>query len=292
MWLIIGSVVLGIVVVVGFVFAFSRIHFCALHRAVKKGDKERVAELLEKDSSCVVMPDFDGFLPVHYAVVGDQFEILELMLNAMKGSVTPTEVLNLCSNWGKGLSSLQYAVDEGKVEMTRFLLAKGADVNSETHLGDIALHYATKRDSEILKLLIEAGSDVNKKNGGGMTPLHFAAQDGQEDCIHLLLDHGANIEKKETNQEATPLSTAVHFGNEGCVRGFLERGANIEAKDSFGRTPLHVAAALGRNGCLQVLLEAGADAKATTNEGKTPLALAKMAGKHDVIELLDSGTGD
>jgi ankyrin repeat protein len=63
------------------------------------------------------------------------------------------------------MTPLHYAVDRGLLEMTKLLLAHGADVNSVDAEGNIALYNAVVCEhEEIIPLLMEAKSDVNIVN--------------------------------------------------------------------------------------------------------------------------------
>lgn len=53
----------------------------------------------------------------------------------------------------------------------------------------------------------------------GNTPLHLAVMLGREDCLQVLLDHGAKIAVKNS-QGWTPLAEAVSYGNREISESF------------------------------------------------------------------------
>lgn len=52
-----------------------------------------------------------------------------------------------------------------------------------------------KGDLETVKKMIELGEDVNQKSLG-MTPAHFAARYNQAEILQVLIDNGANLNRK------------------------------------------------------------------------------------------------
>lgn len=63
------------------------------------------------------------------------------------------------------------------LEVARFLLENGAEVNLKDKGGLIPLHNASSFGHlEIAGLLIECGAEVNQPDKWGYTPLHEAAQ--------------------------------------------------------------------------------------------------------------------
>jgi len=52
-------------------------------------------------------------------------------------------------------------------------------------------------------VLIENGADINSKNDDGETPLHRSVANGRDECVRLLLSHGADMDAK-SNSDLTP----------------------------------------------------------------------------------------
>jgi ankyrin repeat protein len=56
------------------------------------------------------------------------------------------------------------------------------------HNRTTALHWGVKGGNvEVVRVLLEKGADVNKKRGDGWTALHYAANDGRTEILELLL---------------------------------------------------------------------------------------------------------
>jgi hypothetical protein len=156
-------------------------------------------------------------------------------------------------------------------------------------------------DTAQLRALLKEGSTPNTKlyrdreearfSGvfGYDTLLTMAAVQGAIDCVKVLLDAGADIDRPNSEQ-STPLMIAALSGNLKMVDCLLTRGANPNAAGPAGRTALHLA--VRRTGSLEVckrLAEAGADINATDEQGSTPLIEAIHSEQLDIARwLLDN----
>src|SRR5437867_12012443 len=58
----------------------------------------------------------------------------------------------------------------------------------------------------------------------GTTALLYAAQKGNPEVVKILLDHGADVNAKETLSGMTPVMFAAFKGHTTIVRMLLERG--------------------------------------------------------------------
>jgi hypothetical protein len=68
--------------------------------------------------------------------------------------------------------------------------------------------------------------------------LHDAALGRNPEVIALLLDHGAAVDARDTDENATPLMLAASLGRSQAVAMLLARGANPALRDRTGRTAL------------------------------------------------------
>ncbi len=123
---------------------------------------------------------------------------------------------------------------KGDLAGVKKALDDGVDVNSATEYGATALTYASDRGNlDIAKLLVEKGADVNKKDTFyGSTAITWAAYGGHTKIIKLLLDNGS----KGADQV---LFTAVSSGNKEMAKVVIDSGK--ASKSSIARAKMMLA---------------------------------------------------
>ena len=183
-----------------------------------------------------VVLGFTGVLPANIAWAGGALIILNCLFNRSKPD--------------SGLHS-ELVMDVVNLDVTRVLLADGADVNAldRSGLTPLQVAAASNTNSSAIQLLLDAGADINARGKNGLTPLHDAA--------------GMN-----TNTE--------------IIQPLLNAGASINAQDKWGQTPLHLAAWHNKNPEIIIeLLKFGANAKLKDIGGKTALDHANNRAKRN-----------
>jgi uncharacterized protein len=125
-------------------------------------------------------------------------------------------------------------------------------------------------------------------NSDGWTPLHLAVFFGHTELAKGLLNRGAALEARSTNNMAnTPLHAAAAGGNLAVIRVLLEHGADVNARQHGGWTALHAAAQAGNRAMVELLLAHSADREARAENNQTPLDLALLNGHTEVVSLLE-----
>lgn len=129
---------------------------------------------------------------------------------------------------GDGSTALHWAATAGDLEMTRMLLAAGANVKAASRIGKITpLVLASQTgNADIIEALLAAGADPNGANDLGTTPLMLAAASGRADAVKALLDHGAQVNARELSHGQTALMFAAALNRDAAVRMLLQRGAD------------------------------------------------------------------
>lgn len=135
-----------------------------------------------------------------------------------------------------------------------------------THKNDdeklIDLYEATKagRD-DVLRILIGEGEvDINgvndrEKGGQGLTALHVAARHNQVDCLKLLIEREADLDKPDNFGFRAIHDAALH-GHDACLKELLINGALTTGVDVIGLehiTPLYYSVKYNYCNCLQIL---------------------------------------
>ena len=160
---------------------------------------------------------------------------------------------------------------EGKVQEIRSLFSSGiCDRNcinlDDNNSSDVPLCVAAKNGhGNVVQLLLDNGADLNKRDNYGITPLNRAG--------------------------ATPLHWAAEEGHKDVVKLLIVRGADPnQGVGEVEWTPLQKAAYHRHKGVAQILIDGGASTNIADKYGRTPLHWAAAFGQRDLVEiLLDAG---
>ena len=189
---------------------------------------------------------------------------------------------------------LHYAVLHLRLEIVKYLVENGADVN-KTHSrnGYAPLHFAAKSSNRnialrIVTYLVEKGARVNIKAGlqlNGPTPLDFASSMNSLDIVKYLVEIGkAGVTDRS-------LRHASQYDSLRLVKYLVNKGGNVNAKNDDGETLLHYACEWSSLEIVKYLVKKGADVNSKNNENQTPLDFSrgkryKRQTTKDIIEFL------
>ncbi|KAM4606154.1 ankyrin repeat and SAM domain-containing protein 6 isoform 2-T2 [Polymixia lowei] len=203
----------------------------------------------------------------------------------------------------EGNTALQFASASGHENLVRFLLRKGASVDSRNNYGWTPLMQASRFGHlNVAHILLENGAEINGRNRLGASVLTMAARGGHVHVVKLLLEGGAYVDDYDHLAIATEgvpngnnnnsCSTAGFGGGEGCVSGGLGGcggggGGGGAGREFMDITALLVASQHGHEAAARLLLEWGSDvnfSQKTTGWGA--LMLATLSGKVGVAQQL------
>lgn len=206
-----------------------------LIKAIQGGDHARVEKLLELEPALVGSVDENGLSAVLVALYNNHPEIasilvergarLDIFAACAAGNLERVCQLvdaqpGLANAVAKdGFQPLGLATFFGHLDVARFLLQRGAEVNSPSDNGlhVMPLHSAAANcHLEIARLLLEEGAMVNARQADDFTPLHAAAQNGQLEMVKLLLDYGADV-RAASGSGQTALDFAQQSKNEDVI---------------------------------------------------------------------------
>lgn len=93
-----------------------------------------------------------------------------------------------------GVSPLHIAAGKNRIDVVRFLLKQGADINAQDkQTGDSPLHYAMAvAFPDMAQLLLDSGASIDMPNASGYTPLHYSTKSGCIRVVRYMLLRGAN----------------------------------------------------------------------------------------------------
>uniref|UniRef100_A0A8C3DD09 NAD(+) ADP-ribosyltransferase n=1 Tax=Corvus moneduloides TaxID=1196302 RepID=A0A8C3DD09_CORMO len=203
-----------------------------------------------------------------------------------------------------GNTGLQFAAAGGHEQLVRFLLRKGASVQSRNHYGWSPLMQAARFGHlSVAHILLENGADLNAQNKLGASVLTMASRGGHVSMVKLLLESGAfvdNYDHFSTNvlhssrddlPDTTPLMAAAQHGHEAVVHLLLDWGADCNyTVKTMGWSPLMLAAVSGKVSLAQQLVEKGANPDHLNVLHKTPFDISVGFKHKDMKDYLESLT--
>jgi hypothetical protein len=189
--------------------------------------------------------------------------------------------------------------DETLIHITKELVSLGCDINASSKMkytiNFTPIFFAIDIGRiPLIETLIEYGAQIREpiiseafvrsdNKLSTLTPLHFAIMKYKPKMIEILLQHGVDINAKNSsdpNNSVTPLIMAVLSHNKNMVNLLLHNGADPNISGVLdGNTVNPLLASvhdleLGRNEIIMELLKHGVNVNAVDSQGNTALDIA------------------
>jgi ankyrin repeat protein len=282
--------------------------FGAVHFAARGGHQDVLSILLDNGADIDMKCNPNGckdWTALHLAARNGRTPVVELLIKRGANTNAPAEEDRL----GVGTFSPAFlAVYYGHLREAKLLFDAGARIEgSEQEL--YPLHGATKNNQyEMVKFLLKRGANINSNDTSKQTALHLASALGYFDIVKLLLNFqyeehldeftGANIDEQvkklpdinfEDKRGNTPLHEAAVNNHREIALYLLASGANPKAKNSAGKTPVEEALRNNRKELADDIIHEVKKLKALRIQQQKPLLLriarqeAQLTGQAGLI---------
>mmetsp|Transcript_93155 Transcript_93155/g.272630 ORF Transcript_93155/g.272630 Transcript_93155/m.272630 type:complete len:815 (-) Transcript_93155:115-2559(-) len=267
--------------------------------AVKRGDKEEVASLLQAGAN-VELRDEDGWTPLMWAVMQKSVDLVELMV---RHGANPS----LLDEKGEAIEQLgtaHMAVGEalhtilgsndrmltaakvGDWDAVEEELKAGAFVNIRDDSKRTCLMWAGRnRAPEAMATLVSKNALLDERDLFGWAAVHYAVESRDLETVAMLWYLGANFTLR-TSEDDSLLHIAVRGDDGPMIQLLLASQAAIEDLNVEKHTPLMIASTNSLTQSIHTLMAYKASNSATDTFKRTPFALAVVKGQMKAISAM------
>jgi len=212
-----------------------------LSLAIKRKNRE-ITKILIKGGAKLYPEDITPFeySALHCAVLRNDTSAVKFLLDIG---------LDINGQKGVGYSSpMGVAIREGHVNIVKFLIDNGANLETKILCRMTALCYAAfYANMEMMELLLKAGARVNAQDENGYTPLHNVAAGGWMlwDEQRKLSEHLGMYVSPNDVRSVYPLSREAVGRQAMMAKLLIKYGADVKVRNRWKQTPLDVAKEMG-----------------------------------------------
>lgn len=172
-------------------------------------------------------------------------------LEEVKVRVLMNERINVRDKSYDGISPLHAAVENGNIDIARFLLERGAKTNIRDFQKRTPIMMLDEEATpEMVQLLITFGAKLKLRDKEGNYTLHHAVENGVEpDVLSALINYGVNIDAVNKEGKTALIVAAEEEENE-LITTLLQSGANVSLKTREGKAAIDVASGEGARAVL------------------------------------------
>ncbi|QRI43031.1 ankyrin repeat protein [Cheloniid poxvirus 1] len=187
---------------------------------------------------------------------------------------------------GAELMGLEIAISIRSLWLIKFLIEKGINVGYTGFFpGEVNYNVI---DIETCKTLLETNIDINTFICGD-TLLRYAIRASNLPLIRFLVEHGADIERRNEKEQDPNIVEAVEKGNIEVVKYLINCGIDINKPSAYnGRLAIHHAILVGHYKMVKLLLEGGSNPFILYHDSTSLISVATQAKKNrlKIINLL------
>lgn len=213
--------------------------------AVRRGDHEKVREMIASKETFVDAVDENGLGPLHHAVANNDAEMLELLINCGQ--------LDLFERSTAGQSPLLFAarIAHPGLECVSLLVEAIDVIRKRRHDDLLSVHFEDlQRDRKdllrMLPLRDEADAKYALTDSMGRNVLHYAALCNAAHLVNYFAACGANVNLIDYNGDA-PIHLAAKDANVEAIIALLRNNCDAAVRDAFDRTAYDIAESRGHS---------------------------------------------
>jgi len=188
---------------------------------------------------------------------------------------------------GNDSTALMWAAGKGDLQLMKFYLSLGANINACSFYSSVLSKSVTAGDLELVRWVLDQGGRTDQPELlGTLFPLAEAAKQNRIDIARLLLEHGAdpNMQDADRWSAEAALHHAVTRNHGEMVRLLIANGANPILQSKLSNcTAMHLAVDRKHHDLAMYLARFADHTEVTcTPQGVTPLMIAVKSREPDL----------
>ena len=138
-------------------------------------------EIIAREPSLAKERDEKGMTPLHCACQQGDLEVVKVHESLLHDKEVLLAKDSDCN------TPLHLSCRSCSIQITNYLISKGANLNARNQMKRTPLHIATQCGYiMVAEILVKKGAELNCQDERRCTPLHYAAEGNSADLIHLL----------------------------------------------------------------------------------------------------------
>ena len=182
------------------------------------------------------------------------------------------------------------------IELIKYFLKKGLDVNASDDYGNTPFLNAAKRNNlEVVSLLFSQLKNINQVNKKGESALAIAVANNGLEVVRFLIENKADVAVLDANKNNLTSYLIASFSNrkedefKQKLELLTENGLDISKPQENGNTLYHLATLKQSKNLLKLINSFKIDVNSKNNDGNTALHLAALQAKNtEILEHLIS----
>ncbi|KAK6315150.1 hypothetical protein J4Q44_G00146790 [Coregonus suidteri] len=200
-----------------------------IHDAAYNGRVLTLRNLIAQ-GTCVNLATLDRFSPLHGACLQGHTDCARLLIENGANVNVPTL---------EKTTPLSEACARGHTACVTLLLQHGASTQGSSLSASPIHQAAAKGHPECIESLVHHGADVDQHTDQSGSPLYTACTNQHLSTVRKLLQLGASVNRSKDGD--SPLHAAARLSNPELVSVLLEHGADCSRRDTQGKQPLDLA---------------------------------------------------
>jgi ankyrin repeat protein len=243
----------------------SQVFSQEIFTAIMQGNIEKVEQLVEADSTNVLIKHARGFSPIHFAANFNQLEILKLLIE--NGADVSEQGPN-------DRQPIHWAAATKSIDALKWLHKTGADLNCKDATNKTPLYLAvTRQQKENINYLLSQKVNIQMEGRSGFELLYFSITGNYITIVQKFLESDFDFKQLAVDGSDLMLA-AAQSGNPDMISTFHNLGLDLNQRNDFGEAPVHISITQKNLDVLKKLLELGVDINLTNYVGQNALSMA------------------